>query len=182
MSALIKGMATVAAIAAAAGAGLWAGQTGVVKLPLPASMVSDGTLAGEGHRTGDLLPRPQRQTSLCADAEVHRRRAALCCCLRKRRRELRQGEVQGCLPKSSERKVKFYRNPMGLPDTSPTPKKDAMGMDYIPVYEDEGDGNSIKFRRAKSSAPASRPSRSASIPSPARSRRRVSFSSMSGAS
>ena len=36
-----------------------------------------------------------------------------------------------------ERKVLFYRNPMGLPDTSPTPKKDSMGMDYIPVYEGE---------------------------------------------
>lgn len=39
--------------------------------------------------------------------------------------------------KTSERKIKYYRNPMGLPDTSPTPKKDSMGMDYIPVYEDE---------------------------------------------
>jgi membrane fusion protein, copper/silver efflux system len=40
------------------------------------------------------------------------------------------------------RKVRFYRNPMGLPDTSPTPKRDSMGMDYIPVYDDEdaGDG------------------------------------------
>jgi Cu(I)/Ag(I) efflux system membrane fusion protein len=36
-----------------------------------------------------------------------------------------------------ERKVLFYRNPMGLPDTSPVPKKDAMGMDYVPVYESE---------------------------------------------
>ena len=26
---------------------------------------------------------------------------------------------------------------MGLPDTSPVPKKDWMGMDYIPVYEGE---------------------------------------------
>ena len=41
------------------------------------------------------------------------------------------------------RKIKFYRNPMGLPDTSPTPKKDSMGMDYIPVYtgEDSDDGS-----------------------------------------
>ena len=38
-------------------------------------------------------------------------------------------------PKQSERKILFYRNPMGLPDTSPVPKKDSMGMDYIPVYE-----------------------------------------------
>jgi Cu(I)/Ag(I) efflux system membrane fusion protein len=32
------------------------------------------------------------------------------------------------------RRVLYYRNPMGLPDTSPIPKKDSMGMDYIPVY------------------------------------------------
>ena len=36
-----------------------------------------------------------------------------------------------------ERKPLYYRNPMGLADTSPTPKKDPMGMDYIPVYEGE---------------------------------------------
>ena len=35
------------------------------------------------------------------------------------------------------RSIKYYRNPMGLPDTSPTPKKDSMGMDYIAVYDDE---------------------------------------------
>ena len=41
----------------------------------------------------------------------------------------------------AERKLLYYRNPMGLPDTSPTPKKDSMGMDYIAVYEgDEPDG------------------------------------------
>lgn len=34
----------------------------------------------------------------------------------------------------AERKILYYRNPMGLPDTSPVPKKDSMGMDYIPVY------------------------------------------------
>jgi len=44
----------------------------------------------------------------------------------------------------AERKILYYRNPMGLPDTSPTPKKDPMGMDYIAVYDgDEPDsGNS----------------------------------------
>jgi Cu(I)/Ag(I) efflux system membrane fusion protein len=35
------------------------------------------------------------------------------------------------------RRILYYRNPMGLADTSPTPKKDPMGMDYIPVYEGE---------------------------------------------
>ena len=33
-----------------------------------------------------------------------------------------------------ERKLLYYRNPMGLPDTSPIPKKDSMGMDYLPVH------------------------------------------------
>ncbi len=45
----------------------------------------------------------------------------------------------------AERKILFYRNPMGLPDTSPVPKKDPMGMDYVPVYEggEETDGNQV---------------------------------------
>ena len=37
----------------------------------------------------------------------------------------------------AERKILYYRNPMGLPDTSPAPKKDPMGMAYIAVYEGE---------------------------------------------
>jgi Cu(I)/Ag(I) efflux system membrane fusion protein len=45
-----------------------------------------------------------------------------------------------------ERRILFYRNPMGLPDTSPTPKKDTMGMDYIPVYEgDDQNGATVKL-------------------------------------
>jgi Cu(I)/Ag(I) efflux system membrane fusion protein len=44
---------------------------------------------------------------------------------------------------SSERRILYYRNPMGLPDTSSAPKKDSMGMDYIPVYEGEADDGSV---------------------------------------
>ena len=41
------------------------------------------------------------------------------------------------------RKLLYYRNPMGLADTSPVPKKDSMGMDYVAVYDGEdGGGNS----------------------------------------
>jgi RND family efflux transporter MFP subunit len=36
-----------------------------------------------------------------------------------------------------ERQVRFYRNPMDPMVTSPVPMKDAMGMDYVPVYADE---------------------------------------------
>ncbi len=43
-------------------------------------------------------------------------------------------------PQASERKILYYRNPMGLPDTSPVPKKDSMGMDYVPVYDGEAGG------------------------------------------
>jgi Cu(I)/Ag(I) efflux system membrane fusion protein len=52
---------------------------------------------------------------------------------------------------SAGKKLLYYRNPMGLPDTSPTPKKDSMGMDYIPVYEgeDAGSGNEVKINPAK---------------------------------
>ena len=48
----------------------------------------------------------------------------------------------GAAANNGARKILYYRNPMGLPDTSPVPKKDSMGMDYIPVYEDaeEQDG------------------------------------------
>src|SRR5580704_3043133 len=36
-----------------------------------------------------------------------------------------------------EHKIVFDRNPMRTDVTSPTPTKDEMGMDYIPVYADE---------------------------------------------
>lgn len=53
-------------------------------------------------------------------------------------------------PVSTTRKVKFYRNPMGLADTSPVPKKDSMGMDYIPVYEgDDSDDGAVKLSPGK---------------------------------
>lgn len=53
---------------------------------------------------------------------------------------------------TQERKILYYRNPMGLPDTSPVPKKDPMGMDYIPVYEGEeppSDSSAIKISTEK---------------------------------
>lgn len=55
---------------------------------------------------------------------------------------------------TGEKKPLYYRNPMGLPDTSPTPKKDPMGMDYVPVYAGEVpnepvDTNQLKFSAEK---------------------------------
>ncbi|MBN9274287.1 MAG: efflux RND transporter periplasmic adaptor subunit, partial [Mesorhizobium sp.] len=48
------------------------------------------------------------------------------------------------------KRILYYRNPMGLPDTSPVPKKDSMGMDYIPVYAGEDDdGSTVKVATGK---------------------------------
>ena len=51
---------------------------------------------------------------------------------------------------TGEKRILYYRNPMGLPDTSPTPKKDSMGMDYIAVYDgEEADGSTITVSAGK---------------------------------
>jgi Cu(I)/Ag(I) efflux system membrane fusion protein len=59
-------------------------------------------------------------------------------------------EASGPEAESTDRKIKYYRNPMGLPDTSLVPKKDSMGMDYIPVFEgDDTDDGSVKLSPGK---------------------------------
>jgi membrane fusion protein, copper/silver efflux system len=59
-------------------------------------------------------------------------------------------EASGPEPESMNRTIKYYRNPMGLPDTSLVPKKDSMGMDYIPVFEgDDTDDGSVKLSPGK---------------------------------
>lgn len=41
---------------------------------------------------------------------------------------------------TASRKILFYRSPMNPSQTSPNPRKDEMGMDYVPVYQDEAQG------------------------------------------
>ncbi|TRZ99037.1 MAG: efflux RND transporter periplasmic adaptor subunit [Rhodocyclaceae bacterium] len=70
---------------------------------------------------------------------------------------LAQSSAAAPAESKKERKLLYYRNPMGLPDTSPTPKKDPMGMDYVAVFEGGEDGeegapgasNSIKISTEK---------------------------------
>jgi Cu(I)/Ag(I) efflux system membrane fusion protein len=140
MSPLLKGMATVAAVAAAAGAGLWVGQTGLVKLPIPATTAMTGvTQHDKGpviyYRDPDGKPlysptpkttdagRPYLPVYAEEDASPAPKPAV-------------EAVGDGA---DSQRKIIHYRNPMGLPDISPVPKKDSMGMDYIPVYEGDAD-------------------------------------------
>jgi membrane fusion protein, copper/silver efflux system len=59
-------------------------------------------------------------------------------------------EVPAAADAPKPRRLKYYRNPMGLPDTSPIPKKDSMGMDYIAVYDDEdADDGTVKLSPGK---------------------------------
>ncbi|MCZ6641811.1 MAG: efflux RND transporter periplasmic adaptor subunit [Gammaproteobacteria bacterium] len=51
--------------------------------------------------------------------------------------------ADGVTPSEAERKPLFYRNPMNPTVTSPVPAKDAMGMDYVPVFDDESNGGEI---------------------------------------
>lgn len=51
-----------------------------------------------------------------------------------------KNEDRGLMTEAAgQRKVLYYRNPMGLADTSPVPKKDSMGMDYVAVYEGDAE-------------------------------------------
>lgn len=52
--------------------------------------------------------------------------------------------TETAVSKEPVRKILYYRNPMGLTDTSPVPKKDGMGMDYVPVFEGEESGSDGK--------------------------------------
>jgi Cu(I)/Ag(I) efflux system membrane fusion protein len=59
-------------------------------------------------------------------------------------------ETPAAITAPAERKILYYRNPMGLPDTSPVPKQDSMGMDYTPVYADEAlSNNQVKISTDK---------------------------------
>jgi len=146
----LKGLVSVAAIVAAAGAGLWAGQTGLLKLPMSAAAMTEEHPAATGpviyYRDPNgkpfysLTPRNtdggQAYVPVLASEDVSF--------------DPKAKATQVADAPAGAKKIKFYRNPMGLPDTSPTPKKDSMGMDYIPVYEGEdSDDGSVKVSPGK---------------------------------
>jgi multidrug efflux pump subunit AcrA (membrane-fusion protein) len=43
---------------------------------------------------------------------------------------------------ASGRKIKYYKSTMSATEVSPTPAKDSMGMEMVPVYEDQGNSAS----------------------------------------
>lgn len=59
-------------------------------------------------------------------------------------------DVQAVSDSATPRRILYYRNPMGLGDTSPVPKKDNMGMDYVPVFAgDQQDGSAVRLSPGK---------------------------------
>jgi Cu(I)/Ag(I) efflux system membrane fusion protein len=149
MTPILKGIATVAAIAAAAGAGIWAGQHGLVGIPWggsPAAMETASKSKPSGpiiyYRDPDGRP---FYASAPRKTDAGRDYVAVLAS-----EDVNFDAKPEAEAGSAERKIKYYRNPMGLPDTSQVPKKDSMGMDYIPVYEGEDtDDGSVKVSPGK---------------------------------
>jgi Cu(I)/Ag(I) efflux system membrane fusion protein len=55
-----------------------------------------------------------------------------------------KGEAKAAAAAGTDaRKILFFRSPMNPRQTSPTPRKDEMGMDYVPVYQDEAQGGGL---------------------------------------
>lgn len=131
----------LAALVAAGVGGYWAGQRGFV-LPTHSPFISMKTTeTGTMAHTGPVLyyrdpDGPFYSSSPKQNAKGRAFLPALAS------EEISFDPLPGNAAKTPG-KIRFYRNPMGLPDTSPVPKKDNMGMDYIPVYEGDEDENGI---------------------------------------
>jgi membrane fusion protein, copper/silver efflux system len=112
------GSALLAAVVVAGIAGLWVGQAALIKIPaaLPLmTQVSGAPSTATARHAGEHVSMPKQGAGAASPASGQ-----------------------------SGRKILYYRNPMGHPDTSPVPKKDSMGMDYIAVYEGGDDDGTVK--------------------------------------
>lgn len=137
----------LAAVLAAGGAGYWAGHRGLPAPGLRAWLGVEGSLAAnEPAGTGPVIyyqhpdwkpvysaqprrtedGRPFRAVHASQDISFEEKPPA-----------------EGQAAQAGSGRLLYYRNPMGLPDTSPVPKKDSMGMDYLPVYEGEGNEDGV---------------------------------------
>lgn len=145
MKALAIGCAVAATLAAAA-AGLRGIQNGLVALPIGGSAQTEQKSVPSGpiiyYRDPDGNPffsaAPRRSPSGSEYVPVYASE------------DVSFDPAKQAAEKPAKRKIKYYRNPMGLPDTSPVPKKDSMGMDYMPVFEgDDADDGSVRIPLGK---------------------------------
>src|ERR1700730_855294 len=147
MSRAVFASATVAALIAAAGGGFVAGRARhLAAEPSDMAMVTPAAAQASGapiyYQDPDGKPLYSLTPMKTRDGREYRRVPASA--------DISFEEASAPEAAPTDRKIKYYRNPMGLPDTSPTPKKDSMGMDYIAVYEGEdSDDGSIKLSPGK---------------------------------
>jgi Cu(I)/Ag(I) efflux system membrane fusion protein len=135
------------AILAAGGAGYWAGHRGIALPALRSWLGVEGSLAAnEPAGTGPVIyyQDPDRKPVYSIEPRQTEDGRPF--------RAVRASEDisfnekppnEGRTAQADAKRVLYYRNPMGLPDTSPVPKKDSMGMDYLPVYEGEANEDGI---------------------------------------
>ncbi len=102
--------------------------------------VKDGGVIGHGHGNGhgqelwtcpmhpNILEEEAGQCPICGMGLV----------------EVKGEDGDGHGGSTGAREVLFYRNPMDPGITSPVPRKDDMGMDYVPVYADEAEAPSAQ--------------------------------------
>lgn len=156
----------LAAILAAGGAGYWAGQRGIAAAGLRTWFGIEGSLAAnEPAGSGPVIyyQDPDRKPIYSAgprETEDGRPFTAVLASQDISFEEKPPGEERAA--QADAKRILYYRNPMGLPDTSPVPKKDSMGMDYLPVYDGEETRTaSSSSRPGASSAAAYAPNSSA---------------------
>ncbi|ACG75436.1 efflux transporter, RND family, MFP subunit [Anaeromyxobacter sp. K] len=107
----------------------------LVPMEQPQGAAGSGAAAGGGARTGAGEQKPQYQCPMHPSVvQDHPGDCPIC------GMKLVKVDGGGGAGAKGERKILFYRSPMDPKQTSPTPRKDEMGMDYLPVYSDEGGG------------------------------------------
>jgi len=131
MRRVIGTVVVLAAIGATGTGGYWVGQH---RLTSPTSTAKQNAPAPSGpviyYQDPDGKPAYSAEPKQTADGRPYRAVLAS--------EDVSFDEQEpGASNESSPKRILYYRNPMGLPDVSKTPKKDSMGMDYIPVYEGE---------------------------------------------
>ncbi|MBD3847317.1 MULTISPECIES: efflux RND transporter periplasmic adaptor subunit [Bosea] len=137
----------LAAILAAGSAGYWAGHRGIASAGLRSWFGIEGSLAAnEPVGTGPVVyyQDPDRRPVYSAQPRQTEDGRPFTAVRASQDISFEEKPATGeRTVQADPKRVLYYRNPMGLPDTSPVPKKDSMGMDYLPVYEGEGNEDGV---------------------------------------
>ncbi|MEZ4361024.1 MAG: efflux RND transporter periplasmic adaptor subunit [Kofleriaceae bacterium] len=90
--------------------------------------------------TGAVAPLTERELYQCPmHPSIRQDHPGTCpiCGMKLLKIEIGKASLEGPAPTGSARKISFYRSPSDPTQTSHEPRKDELGADYLPVYEDE---------------------------------------------